>query len=36
MKATVPILMALCVAASAEWPYFGAWIGDTSAMKAFP
>jgi hypothetical protein len=19
----------------AEWPYFGAWIGDTSAMKAF-
>lgn len=21
---------------SAEWPYFGAWIGDSSAMKAFP
>lgn len=20
----------------AEWPYFGAWIGDTSALKAFP
>lgn len=20
----------------AEWPYFGAWIGDASAMKAFP
>lgn len=21
---------------NAEWPYFGAWIGDTSALKAFP
>ena len=20
----------------AEWPYFGAWIGDSSALKAFP
>jgi hypothetical protein len=20
----------------AEWPYFGAWIGDDSAMQAFP
>ena len=20
----------------AEWPYFGAWIGDTSALKPFP
>lgn len=21
---------------NAEWPYFGAWIGDASALKAFP
>jgi len=20
----------------AAWPYFGAWIGDASALKAFP
>jgi hypothetical protein len=20
----------------AEWPYFGAWIGDVTALKAFP
>ena len=20
----------------AEWPYFGTWIGDSSALKSFP